>query len=176
MKKKVPSGFIQDPKLLFEKDQKNFLFLAKNFLHRYFIQVGVCALIVLLHLVIVRTPTYERLEMTYLDFLFKLRPPLETHESIAYIEIAEDSLQALGRWPWPRHYHAAVAHFLTKWGAKSIIFDILFSERGDEFDDGALAEAIEASNDVYVPARAARLRSTTRPAVRSAETGHTSAA
>lgn len=70
---------------------------------------------------------------------------------IAYIEIAEDSLDAIGRWPWPRHYHAVMTHILKEWGAKDVMFDMIFSEPGDSFDDGALAESIQQAGNVYLP-------------------------
>ena len=47
---------------------------------------------------------------------------------VVIVAIDEESLNALGRWPWPRHLHAELVDRLTDAGAKAVGLDILFAE------------------------------------------------
>ena len=93
----------------------------------------------------------KRFVFFFLDYFFRNRPAIQASPDIAYIEIAEDSIQGIGRWPWPRQYHAVLTHYLTEWKARAIVFDVLFSEPSTEFDDGAFGEALLESSHVYLP-------------------------
>jgi len=67
---------------------------------------------------------------------------------IVVVEIDDDSIEALGRWPWPRSVHARLIDALARSGAAAIVYDVLFTEPGA--DDPALARAIAASK-TYLP-------------------------
>src|SRR5690606_40988711 len=49
-------------------------------------------------------------------------------DRIAIIEIDEASLEAIGRWPWPRNLHAVMIDRLAEAGAKVIATTVLFPE------------------------------------------------
>jgi serine/threonine-protein kinase len=66
-------------------------------------------------------------------------------QDIAVIAIDEASINTLGRWPWPRDYHAALIQKLSKAGANVIGFTILLSEAQD---DPAIAN-IKDMEDFY---------------------------
>ncbi len=85
--------------------------------------------------------------LTY-DFRCKIRPGLQTSSDIVLIEIADDSLANLGKWPLPRDFHATVVNILKEWGAKKIVFDILFSE--PTVNDDIFAQAIARAGNVYL--------------------------
>jgi len=91
----------------------------------------------------------DRLELITLDFRYALRPAPAINEDIAFIEISEDSLKGLGRWPFPRDYHASLIDVLSQAGARMVIFDILFSE--STAWDGVLAKSAEKSGRAYFP-------------------------
>ncbi|HLW74364.1 MAG TPA: serine/threonine-protein kinase, partial [Gammaproteobacteria bacterium] len=55
---------------------------------------------------------------------------------IAVIAIDDSSISTLGRWPWPRDYHAALIDKLSKAGANVIAFDILMPEA--QVDQGSV--------------------------------------
>jgi len=71
--------------------------------------------------------------------------------AIVYIDMAEDSLGMIGRWPWPRYNQAALVHILHKWNVNAIVFDVIFSEPSTTFDDSSLAEALKEAGNVYLP-------------------------
>ena len=51
----------------------------------------------------------------------------------------EETSARMGRWPWPRRYHAALLDRLGE--ARTVVLDILFPEGGDREDDALLARA-----------------------------------
>jgi len=59
--------------------------------------------------------------------------PTPARDDIAIVEINESSVRALadagyGRWPWPRALHARVINFLSRAGARTIVYDVQFTE------------------------------------------------
>src|SRR4051812_35226122 len=72
---------------------------------------------------------------------------------IVLVTIDDQGLRTIGRWPWPRRYHAKIIDELTAAGAKRIFFDIAFETRSNPVDDGLLAAAIERSGRVTLPVR-----------------------
>ena len=72
---------------------------------------------------------------------------------IVLVTIDNQSLRDVGRWPWPRRYHAQMIDHLTAAGAKRIFFDVTFETSSDPADDKALAESIRRSGRVTLPVR-----------------------
>lgn len=77
-------------------------------------------------------------------------------ESVAVVLVDEASLEFMetrvGRWPWPRRVWAEVTEFLFLGGARSVVWDILFTEpQGppDNPDDSALASATASGPVVH---------------------------
>jgi EAL domain-containing protein (putative c-di-GMP-specific phosphodiesterase class I)/CHASE2 domain-containing sensor protein len=72
---------------------------------------------------------------------------------IVLVTIDNHALQEIGRWPWPRRYHAQLIDRLTAAGAKHIAFDITFETQSDPTNDRLLADAIARSGRVTLPVR-----------------------
>jgi adenylate cyclase len=70
----------------------------------------------------------EVLELKLLDLRFRARGLVEPGPAVVIAAIDEKSLEAEGRWPWPRTRIAALIEALGRDGAKVIGFDVLFSE------------------------------------------------
>ncbi|MFH1752692.1 MAG: CHASE2 domain-containing protein, partial [Candidatus Omnitrophota bacterium] len=108
------------------------------------------ALIVLAALVVLAPSwlrTFDTFELATLDLRYRLRPAQPQNKDIAIIEIAEDTLEKVGRWPFTRNWHADIISILSKSGAKSIIFDVLFAEPSEH--DAILAESTRMAGNVY---------------------------
>jgi adenylate cyclase len=73
------------------------------------------------------------------------RPP---PDDIVVIAIDNRSLQAIGRWPWPRSIHAQLLDRLAEAHPRAVGYDVLFVE--PSADDTALAEAVKR-NRTYLP-------------------------
>jgi adenylate cyclase len=74
-------------------------------------------------------------------------------EHIVVIGIDDESLEAIGRFPWDRRVYAELLHQLNQPGyePKSISFDISFDEASDPDADAALAEALNQYDNVVLP-------------------------
>ncbi len=72
---------------------------------------------------------------------------------IKVILVDEASLTSMsdivGRWPWPRAIWADLLDFLSKGGARAVLFDVLFLERQDTINDRTLVDATNASHNAY---------------------------
>ncbi len=139
---KAPQGLIQKPDSLFtvwRKQVWRVILALKNNPHFYQFLLSVFVLV--LFIIFLPSARFQRMENIVHDTFFKQRK-LATHPDIVLIEIAEDSLESIGRWPWPRSYHAALTHILSEWGAKAVVFDIIFSEPSTDKDDQAFKEAL----------------------------------
>ena len=150
--KNPPAGLLQAPDSFFRRKQREIVFYFSTTFRLHLIHFSCCLLIIGVHMLVMMTPLMERFENVCVDFFFRQRPPIAMHPAIVHIDMAEDSLQVLGRWPWPRHNHAAMVHILHEWGAKAIVFDVIFSESSTTFDDESLLQALkEAGGNVYLP-------------------------
>ncbi|MFH1189919.1 MAG: CHASE2 domain-containing protein [Candidatus Omnitrophota bacterium] len=102
-------------------------------------------------LIVYQTNILDRFELLTLDYRFNLRNHRPGHDDIVFIDMAEDSINVIGRWPWPRKWHAALIKILSPYKPRAIAFDVIFSEPQDETDDAALEESIRQAGVVYMP-------------------------
>ncbi|MDD5136262.1 MAG: SpoIIE family protein phosphatase [Candidatus Omnitrophica bacterium] len=94
---------------------------------------------------------FDNYELGSLDLRFLIRhPKIPTTEKIDFIEIGQDTIDKLGRFPFDRSYHAALVEALSEAGAKTILFDLLFSEP-QEGRDGGFKDALDRAGNVYLP-------------------------
>ena len=103
----------------------------------------------LLALAAVRTGLLVPVEGVVVDTFMRLRGERPADARVALCLIDEDSIDAYGRWPWPRTRIAELIERLRRAGAWVIALDVVFSEpsrAGDGFDlrseDEELARAI----------------------------------
>ncbi len=69
--------------------------------------------------------------------------------SILIVAIDDISVAALGRWPWPRQYHAALLDRLAAARPRAIGYDVLFTEASaDPAADRALAAAVAEARPI----------------------------
>ncbi|OGO44028.1 MAG: hypothetical protein A2Z05_00165 [Chloroflexi bacterium RBG_16_60_22] len=90
------------------------------------------------------------------DFLFNAPKvaPDAADDNIIVVGIDDQSLARLGRFSlWPRSYHTQIVNTLAAAGARTIVFDILFSEAAPGDDE--LAAAIGRAGNVILPVASA---------------------
>jgi adenylate cyclase len=70
----------------------------------------------------------QSFENKTLDLRFRIRGPIAPSGNIVIVTIDDFSIDALGKWPWPRSYHGYLLDALTLAGAKAVAFDLILSE------------------------------------------------
>ncbi len=70
----------------------------------------------------------QELRLRTFDFFQVLRPRLQDGYPVVIVDIDEDSLKAIGQWPWPRTTVADLVTRISQLGALVIGFDVIFAE------------------------------------------------
>jgi len=91
------------------------------------ISFGLAALLTFLE----TKPFYQVLELKLYDLRMNLRPNPKQDNRILYVEMDNEAVENLGRWPWPRNIFANIINTLDTLGAKQIIFDVTFTQPTD---------------------------------------------
>ena len=120
---------------------------------KFLVSLGFSLSVALLLLLVTQSKPYQILELKALDLRFVLRGNQPTHTPVLHIDIDDQSLEKLGRWPWPRSFHAKLTDTLSRCGAKQILWDVLFMEQYKESpqDDTLFAQSMARSNLTYMP-------------------------
>jgi len=127
--------------------------MSKDLLRKLIVSWVFTVLLFLLFIFLSYTKTYRILELKAFDLIFSLKKEKPSKNPILHIDIDDRSLQELGRWPWPRRYHAQLVDILTECGARQVIIDILFTEkyRDNPKEDTQFASCIAKGCGVYLP-------------------------
>src|SRR5262245_58660069 len=88
--------------------------------------LGLGLLVALVVLRIADPPPVEVLRLRTFDFYQTISPLEHPDQPVAIVDIDDASLNALGQWPWPRHYLAQIVANLMKAGALVVGFDMVF--------------------------------------------------
>lgn len=86
-----------------------------------------CAILVIAFFLLLPA-IYDSFETKTLDLRFQFRGPITQRQDILFLEMDEPSIQALGRWPWPRDIFARIVEVLKELKAKAVLFDVTFTE------------------------------------------------
>lgn len=81
--------------------------------------------------------------------------PSRIPTDVVIVAIDDESLEALGRWPWPRDYHAQLLERINQGNPSAIGMDIIFAEKSEQ--DAALIQVVNAIGNRLVMASYATL-------------------
>lgn len=111
------------------------------------------AIVVALVLVLDTTGTLRRPNRLMQDSLIALRGHAAGASDVVIVGIDDKSIDALGRWPWRRSFHAALIDRIDKDAPRAIGLDLLTVEADEQHpgDDAALASALQRSGKVVQP-------------------------
>ncbi len=70
----------------------------------------------------------EFIDQKITDLRFRIRGHIEPADNVVLVGIDDRSVEEIGRWPWSREKTAHLIDELTKYGAKAVGFDAIFSE------------------------------------------------
>ena len=128
--------------------------MKKKRFFKVFVSLGFTCILAVGFLLLSESKTYQSLELKTFDFRFTLRKDKLSQAPILNIDIDDQSIMELGRWPWPRNYHAKLIDILTECGAEQVVMDILFVEKQEDNnnrDDLLFADAMRRSDRTYLP-------------------------
>ncbi len=104
-------------------------------------------------------------ELNDLDLQFRIaQHSRKPDTNIVIVTIDQNSLQYFKRtsktgWPWPRDFYALLTDFLSRAGAKAIVYDFQFTEPDEDrvnsagaYNDSMFASAIRNAGNVYLAA------------------------
>lgn len=96
---------------------------------------------------------FSKLENAMIDFRFNQRGEICRSQDIILVTITDDCIEALGSWPWKRAVHANLLARVSNAGARTVAFDIEFSENsiyGPE-DDDIFSKVISGAGRIVLP-------------------------
>jgi adenylate cyclase len=87
-------------------------------------------------------------ELSTVDARFQIRGSQQRPRDVVLVEVDETTFSELPdeRWPYKRTLHAKVIENIAREHPKVISYDVQFSERGKEQEDGELLEALETAH------------------------------
>jgi serine/threonine-protein kinase len=92
------------------------------------VAVGIVLTLFVLFAFLLAWSPLETLEYGIYDFNTNLRVQ-PASAPVVVVDIDEQSIASLGRWPWPRAYIAAMVDLLQSYQAKVVGLDIIYSEK-----------------------------------------------
>ncbi|OEH85287.1 hypothetical protein BHU72_04105 [Desulfuribacillus stibiiarsenatis] len=95
--------------------------------------------------------TFEIQDYRLQDSLYQ--KPAPTDPRIVIIAIEDESLEVLGRWPWPRDYHGELLRVLSEGNPAVVGFDLIFAEPSlNPADDEYFLSQVKEAGNVVLPA------------------------
>jgi adenylate cyclase len=118
--------------------------------HRFiiFTVIGVITVILTTVIYALKIDFFNSIDLKLKDVRFRTRGDVEPDKRVVIVAIDEKSINELGRWPWDRRVIAKLIENLNSYGAKTIAFDIIFSESSNPESDKALTDAIQKNGNV----------------------------
>jgi len=90
-------------------------------------------------------------DLTSIDYRFEIRGETKPPANIVVVEIDDVTFDDLDRqWPFPRSLHGRVIDRLREAGAKTIVFDVQFTEPTRPREDNALLDAVFNAGNVVL--------------------------
>ncbi|WOE74683.1 putative bifunctional diguanylate cyclase/phosphodiesterase [Alterisphingorhabdus coralli] len=111
----------------------------------YTLRIIASAIAVLLSILLVMASGGSALDRT-VDSVRNMLSSKNASDDLVIVEIDANSLQKIGRWPWPRDIYAELIEQLSQQGARQIAFDVDFSAASEPQSDQQLASAIANSD------------------------------
>jgi CHASE2 domain-containing sensor protein/signal transduction histidine kinase len=92
----------------------------------------------------------DRLDNVVYDVLVGFRAP-SASDRILLVTIDDQSLAAVGHWPWPRSVHARMLEQVAAARPAAVAYDVIFTEPSRPEEDERLGAAIRAVGTVALP-------------------------
>lgn len=114
--------------------------------------LAICLVIVGIVFLSFHLKLLDKIELVTLDLRYRIRGIREVSTDVVHIDIDEDSISHIGRWPWSREWHASLITTLSEYKAGIIVFDVFFSEPSPLVDFFLVESTRLAKNVIYAMA------------------------
>ena len=91
-------------------------------------KIGLLLTLISLGIYVTGLPFFNAMELKAFDLHLRQRGKIAPGNEVAIVAIDEKSIDAIGRWPWPRTRIAQLVESLNRYQAKVVAFDVIFSE------------------------------------------------
>ena len=103
---------------------------------RSYVLVILLAYALMLAFEILLAPFRTNLENLVFDQYQRWKPrPYNFDQPVRIVDIDDESIRRIGRWPWPRETMASLTDILAKANAAAVGYDVLFSEKDQPSED-----------------------------------------
>ncbi len=92
----------------------------------------------------------ENVSHRWNDLFYNSQNTKKPNEDVVLLAIDEAALIEVGRWPWSRNVINNLTEELTKYGVKTLTFDIIFSEKESSAADSAFVKTITKSPEKLI--------------------------
>jgi len=114
-----------------------------------FAAMGVFA--VLVGIIFHASGLFDSAELDTVDARFEIRGEQQPREDVAVVAVDDITFSDLGeQWPFPRSLHGKLIDRLEQAGAKTIAYDVQFTEPTEPAEDSALIRAVQQAGNVVL--------------------------
>ncbi len=75
---------------------------------------------------------YQNFENRVFDLFLRIKPEIKEDSRILLLDIDDEAIDKVGVWPWSRHIMADGLILLREFGARSVVFDIEYTEESPQ--------------------------------------------
>jgi adenylate cyclase len=109
-------------------------------------------LITFVFLFLCKTEIFQKFELSTYDWRMKHSRELKTTGKIVLVYIGDTTLKTIGNWPFGRNWYAEFNKVMSEYGAKAVVYDILFLDPSNNPEDDFLfCQTINDSGNVILP-------------------------
>jgi adenylate cyclase len=95
------------------------------------------------------TSFYEIFELKLYDFRFRIKPQIEEWDRLVFVDMDDNSIVAIGSFPWPRRIYARGLEVLKQLGVRQVTLDIIFPDRSpQQIDEGEYRSLVDRGGAV----------------------------
>jgi adenylate cyclase len=118
---------------------------------KYIKKIFIPFFLIIISSIFFSTNIWKNLELKAYDILFSIRHNREISNDVVIVSIDDETFASLdARWPFKRRLYAKLIHNLEDAGAKTIVFDIEFTENSATYDDSIFTEELNKYNNIVL--------------------------
>lgn len=93
------------------------------------------------------TQFYDAFEVRLYDMRFRIKPSVKEWENLTFLDIDDNSITNVGKYPWPRHYYASALTVLNEVDARQVTFDMEFPDPSPKQVDANILNKLKLKAD-----------------------------